>query len=127
MDIDKQRQRIQQRAERSRQVDRSQCEELWVHRDDGRAMCAMINGELGWLMYLRHEGDAGFSSRNPAYQGPAEALRGYYLASGQYDEYPVSWALPAHDIRRALAEFETDGKPPRWITWHNNSGDGTAV
>jgi hypothetical protein len=41
---------------------------------EGPILCALINGELGWLMYLREEGDSGFSSRNPNYDGPADAI-----------------------------------------------------
>ena len=52
-------------------------------------MVALINGEFGWLMYLRYDGDAGFSSRNPSYQGPSDAMIEYFLSNGQLDEYPV--------------------------------------
>ena len=41
--------------------------EAWITTSDGQAMCALTNEGLGWLMYLRGEGDAGFSSRNPDY------------------------------------------------------------
>jgi|SRR6266700_2936453 len=109
----------------SEPIDRSKCQEVWVNRKDGQAMCALINGELGWLMYLRHEGDAGFSSRNSTYQGSPDVVRGYFLANGQYDEYPLSWALPVKEVRRALVYFETEGKPPPWVAWHNDSRDGT--
>jgi hypothetical protein len=84
MDIANQRERIKQQFENSKQVDRSKCEEIWVRKEDGQAMCALINDDLGWLMYLRNDGDAGFSSRNPTYQGPGDAMPGYFLNNGQY-------------------------------------------
>ncbi len=90
-------------------------------------MVALINGEFGWLMYLRYDGDAGFSSRNPSYQGPSDAMIEYFLSNGQLDEYPASWALPTGDVRRALREFQTDGKPPVWIAWHSDSRDQEAI
>ena len=34
-------------------IDRSRFDEVWVEMPDGQAMCALINGDLGWLMYLR--------------------------------------------------------------------------
>src|SRR5678815_3132714 len=44
--------------------------EVWVDHGPYPALCALMNGNLGWLMWARYEGDAGFSSRNPAYSGP---------------------------------------------------------
>ena len=69
-------------------VDRSKYQEIWAETADGQFMCALINGKLGWLMYLRESGDAGFSSRNPRYDGPPDAELDYFLSNGQRDEYP---------------------------------------
>ena len=106
---------------------RSQFLELWVERVDTSALCALVNGELGWLMYLRENGDSGFSSRNPDYDGPPEATIRYRLENGQVDEYPASWALPRSEIQKALAHFITSNKPPSWLAWHNDSDDGTVI
>jgi hypothetical protein len=44
-----------------RHVGRRQFSELWMHGAVGwPALCALINGDASWLMYLRFEGDAGF-------------------------------------------------------------------
>ena len=90
-------------------------------------MCALINGDLGWLMYLPRGGDAGFCSRNLAYQGPEDALIQYLLSNGQLDEYPASWALPVEDVRRALRDFDAEGEPPSWVSWQNDSEDGIEI
>jgi hypothetical protein len=79
-------------------IDNSKYDERWVETSDGQAMCALINGNLGWLMYLRQSGDAGFSSRNPNYMGPSDAALEYFLGNGQGDEYPMAWALPIEEI-----------------------------
>jgi Immunity protein Imm1 len=86
-------------------------------------MCALINSDLGWLMYLREAGDAGFSSRNLKYDGPPDAKLDYFLSNGQQDEYPKAWALPIEEVRRALEYFEREQKRPPFITWHNDSGE----
>jgi hypothetical protein len=104
----------------------SQYDQIVVEADDGQVLYALINGNLGWLMYLRESGDAGFSSRNPNYDGPTDAVLDYRLSNGQVDEYPLSWALPAQEIQRALDYFRREQKPPMFITWHNDSGDGAA-
>jgi len=57
--------------------------EVWIEATRGQAMCALINGKQGWLMYLREGGDAGFSSRNPKYAGEAEARIEYLLDNRQ--------------------------------------------
>lgn len=41
-------------------------------------------------MYLRYNGDAGFSSRNPSYAGQPDANQEYYLSNGQREEYPLA-------------------------------------
>jgi hypothetical protein len=102
-------------------------EEIWVNKDDGQALCALINGDRGWLMYTREPGDAGFSSRNPDYEGAEDARIEYYLNNGQCDQYPASWALPVDVVRRAVAHFKKTGEPPTFITWHNDSGDGAVI
>ena len=53
-------------------------------------------------MFLRAEGDSGFSSRDPSYTGDPEATIEYRLNNGQQDWYPASWSLPIGEIRRAL-------------------------
>lgn len=78
-------------------------------------------------MYLREKGDAGFSSRNPHYVGPAHATVEYRLNNGQYDGYPASWALPIKEIERALNYFRDEGKPPYFVFWHNDSDDGAVL
>jgi hypothetical protein len=108
-------------------IDKTKFEEVWVHTPGGQMLCALINGDLGWLMYLRGEGDAGFSSRNPSYSGSPNAQIEYFLSNGQRDEYPASWALPIAEVRRALDYFQREQEPPPFITWHNDSGDGVVI
>lgn len=102
-------------------------DELWVRSPDGQAMCALINGDRGWLMYLREEGDGGFSSRNPAYIGPPDAEIEYALNNGQHDFYPAAWALPVAEVHRALDYFSRENRPPPFVTWHNDSSDGAEI
>ena len=108
--------------------DKNQHQEIWVTNEtDDQALCALINGENGWLMYLREEGDAGFSSRNPDYAGPEEATMGFPLSNGQCDEYPMAWVLPVDQVYAAIEYFKTHHKPPAFIVWHNDSNDGVSL
>jgi hypothetical protein len=93
-------------------------EEIWLKSPDGQSLCALINGDRGWLMYLRAEGDSGFSSRDPSYAGDPEAKIEYCLSNGQQDWYPASWSLPIADIRRALDYFVREHRQPPFIAWH---------
>lgn len=90
-------------------------------------MCALINGDIGWLMYIRNNGDPGFSSRNPDYRGLEEATIEYVLSNGQRDECPASWGLPYPIIIHALEYFRREGKPPPFVKWNNDSGDGVEM
>jgi hypothetical protein len=95
-------------------------EEVWVQLPDGQSLCALINGDRGWLMYLREDGDSGFSSRNPGYDGPPDVQVEYPLGNGQLDKYPASWALPIADVRRAIQFFEHEHRQPPFIVWHED-------
>jgi hypothetical protein len=98
----------------------SSFDEVWVVSPDGQSLCALINGDRGWLMYLRYSGDSGFSSRNPDYDGPPDAVIEYELGNGQHDLYPSAWALPIAEVRRALAYFERENQRPPFIVWHED-------
>ncbi|MBO9872832.1 MULTISPECIES: hypothetical protein [Xanthomonas] len=99
------------------------CREIWESAPNGASLCALINGDIGWLMFLPSPEDPGFTSRNPSYSGLLDAMIEYKLSNGQVDSYPASWALPLATIERALACFRDTGKPPTFICWHNDSDD----
>jgi hypothetical protein len=105
-------------------TDPSDCQEIWVDGPHGQSLCALINNDVGWLMYLREQGDAGFSSRNPDYNGPPDACIDYFLSNGQLDSYPAAWAYPVATVTRAIEYFQSEGRAPPFIAWHNDSGDG---
>jgi hypothetical protein len=117
-----------------------QFREIWVSMEaGGPSLCALMNTNVGWLMYLRHnDGDPGFSSRNPMYDesdgiqsglafdsmfnGRHVPVINYQLSNGQLDEYPAGWALPERDIMRALEYFvEHEGRHPPFVQWHDHA------
>ncbi|MCB1326814.1 MAG: hypothetical protein KDK35_16385 [Leptospiraceae bacterium] len=104
-----------------------QFSELWIERDSFPTICALLNGENGWLMYLRYAGDAGFSSRNPNYDGPQDLMIDYHLQNGQHDRYPASWAYPRETIFSALRAFAESRQLNQLISWHNDSMDGNTA
>jgi len=93
-------------------------DEIWLEAPDGQSLCALINGDRGWLMYLRAPGDSGFSSRDPSYLGDPHATIEYRLSNGQHDWYPASWSLPIVEIRRALDYFAREHARPPDVAWH---------
>ncbi len=95
---------------------------VWEELPDGQALSALINGEVGWLMYLPDVfGDhAGFSSRNPEYAGAPDAKIEYYQDNGQRDTYPAAWALPVEVVREALAYFKRERRRPPFVVWHED-------
>ena len=92
-------------------------EEIWAEVGES-SLCALINGDRGWLMYLREPGDAGLRSHNASYAGPANAVIEYYLTNGQRDEYPAAWAYPVDVMREALDYFAREKQLPPFIEWH---------
>ena len=97
--------------------------EIWLNESGGRALCALLNGECGFLMYLRHEGDAGFTSRNPAFNG-RDMLVEYRLRNGQADKFPASWMLGEAVIVAALEYFALHDDKAPFITWNDESQRG---
>jgi hypothetical protein len=59
--------------------------ENWVDHDAFPSLCVLVNGAQSWLMCLRYDGDAGFSSRNPSYGGDANAMVEYCLFNDSGD------------------------------------------
>jgi hypothetical protein len=97
----------------------NQFTEVWLIPSDGwPTLTALVNGSAAWLMYLRYEGDAGFSTRNPNYVGPEGAVVQYQLSNGQMDEYPASWNITTPEAVRALEHFFITLERPPWLTWH---------
>ena len=82
-------------------------------------MCALINEKTGWLMYLQHEGDAGFSSRNHD-ETSAEEIE-FVLDNGQEDLYPKSWTYPLSVLKEAMLSFVDNGELPLQVKWHDDS------
>ena len=78
-------------------------------------------------MFLRGEGDAGFSTRNPNYNGPADEVTEYVLENGQVDCYPSAWAMPIAELQKAIEHFLQNRQPAPWLVWNNDSGDGTTI
>ncbi|HXE55086.1 MAG TPA: Imm1 family immunity protein [Tepidisphaeraceae bacterium] len=107
--------------------DNSSFHDVCLESPNGGLLFALINGDVGWLMYLRESGDAGFSSRNPDYNGPPDEKIRFRLSNGQVDEYPGAWTYPTEVIQRALEHFRQTGAPAEFIEWHNDSGDGEPI
>ncbi len=100
---------------------------IWIYpketEEDEQVMMAFINGDYGWLMYLRENGDSGFSSRNPNYKGTEDSndRMDFMLSNGQLDYYPLSYVLPVEQVIKALDYFEKNHKLPEFITWHDDA------
>jgi hypothetical protein len=94
-----------------------QFQDLSCTHPNGQILSALINGDLGWLLYMRCEGASSFHSVNPEYRGSPDAAIKYRLNNGQVDEYPASWALPADLVRRALDWLNEEGTRPPFVVW----------
>jgi len=90
--------------------------ELWLSVPDGPSMSMLRTGENAWLMYLRHEGDGGFTSVGRA---NSQGTEHFLLSNGQEDEYPLAWCVELEQCYKAVAYFYVnDGARPEWIQWH---------
>jgi hypothetical protein len=95
--------------------------EIWIKAADGPALAVLFNGINGFLMYLRENGDAGFTSRNPNYAGaPGTALE-FQLVGGQEDQYPTHWVLPEAIVSNAMEYFVEHRDRAPFVQWHDDS------
>lgn len=97
--------------------------EIEIMLDDGQYMCALINGNYGWLMYLREESDSGLSSCNLNYNDSENKTMEFTLSNGQVDSYPISWVIPVETVNKALQYFKETHRIPDFITWHDDYGE----
>ena len=92
--------------------------EVWLSASRGQAICMLRNESNAWLMYLRYDGDSGFTSQ--AKTGRT-GVASYKLSNGQVDEYPLSWCIEVEQCYKALAYFfANEGGKPEWVSWHEN-------
>src|SRR5262249_2433607 len=92
--------------------------EVWLYADSGwPAICVLVNSNSAWLMFLRHDGDSGFSTRNPNYAGPKDSVIEYFLENGQRDKYPAEWELTTPGALRALEHFLETQEMAGWLQW----------
>lgn len=77
-----------------------------------------------FLLYVRYAGDTGFTSRDPAYDGPEDAVLDFRLSNGQSDVYPTCWTIPLADALRALEYALMHRARAPWVTWHDASVSG---
>ena len=104
-----------------------QFSDVWLDAgESGPSLCMLVNVGRAFLLYLRdHEGDTGYSSRNPDYAGPPDAVMVFELANGQRDEYPMSWTIPLEDAIAACAYFiATQGGRSGDTMWHDDAVAG---
>src|SRR5262249_46706721 len=105
-----------------------QCSEAGLNADaQGPALAMLGNGARAGLRDLRAAGATGFSSRNPPYSGPPDALMEFVLENGQVDDYPMAWTLPVEQTIAACEYFvATQGDRSPEIVWHDDAIDDEA-
>lgn len=94
--------------------------EIWASEDNGSSLCALLNRQCGWLMFLRFEGDVGFSSRKPLREQSEGVEEAFVLSNGQVDTYPSSWTMDRKMVFDALLEFVASGQRPSKVDWHED-------
>jgi len=95
--------------------------EIWASKGDGLSLYALFNRHRGWLMFLRFEGDAGYSSRNTLKAESEGSEEIFVLSNGQADSYPRSWTMERKIVFDACLEFVASGQRPANVDWHDDT------
>lgn len=98
-------------------ANKEQYKEIWLEGPAGNSLCALINGDCGFLMYLDSEADDGVVSSNPSVIS-SESMN-FKLSNGQIDVYPKSYTCPISVIKCALDSFAKNNKRPCEVDWSN--------
>jgi ribosome maturation factor RimP len=88
--------------------------EVWARREDG-ALCALVARDDAVLLLDDEEGRPAYTSRG---RKPDSAKLSFRRATGELEEYPASWAVPAADAVRAVEHYLLHGQRPSFIHWH---------
>lgn len=101
-----------------KRFDEEETFELWLKTKHGPMISMLRKGANAFLMYLRAEGDSGFTSRS------ANGILGtapFRLSNGQDDQYPLSWCIGTSQCYEALIEFfSQNGNKPDSVIWHED-------
>ena len=83
-------------------------------------LIVLITGDRSFLTFFRYSGDAGFSSRDPAYTGPPTATLDFELSNGQVDQHPLAWTVTTEDALRVVEYAFLHRARAPWIAWHED-------
>jgi len=79
-------------------IEKEQFAEIWITGHGTSAFCILKNNSQAFLLYLRENGDSGFSSRNK--DGNKTKLIEFKLSNGQYDEYPENSVVSYKKLKK---------------------------
>ncbi|MEW6130421.1 MAG: hypothetical protein AB1757_25530 [Acidobacteriota bacterium] len=92
--------------------------EIWITAPEGMSLCCLKNKHKCFLMYLRFEGDSGFTIRN---QRTSESeLMKFVLSNGQVDFYPSSWTTSYETGKNALEYFYSTKAMDTRLRWNKD-------
>lgn len=84
-------------------------------------LALLTHDDRALLIYFRYCGDAGFSSRDPAYGGPINAMLDFQLSNSQVDTYPAYWTIPLTAAMCALEYAFLHRERAPWVAWNDDS------
>jgi hypothetical protein len=93
---------------------------LHFEHDDGMIPTGAVYSNGAFLLYQQDDNDAGFTSRNPDYRGPEDAVFPFILDNGQRDEIPALWVIPFQEAIHAVEYFFQRGEKAPWVCWHDD-------
>ncbi len=93
---------------------------LHFEHDDGMILTGAVYSNGAFLLYQQDDNDAGFTSRNPDYRGPEDAVLPFILDNGQRDEIPTLWVIPFQEAIHAVEYFFQTGEKAPWVCWHDD-------
>jgi len=91
--------------------------EIWIEGHGEATLNCLLNESNAILMYLRENGDSGFSSRSGIII-KEEKFQSFLLSNGQIDEYPEKYLISKQSALEALITYFYYGEMDKSITWN---------
>lgn len=92
--------------------------ELMIYGHGTSSLTVLTREDGAFLMYLREEGDTGFSSRSK--KSNSDTLKDFNLNNGQIDKYPESHLRDHKDAIDAIIEYFLTGGMFEKIRWNKD-------
>ena len=96
-------------------TDLTELHEILISGHGDTSLTVMTNPYGAFMMFLRENGDSGFTSRNQTKE--EGEFVDFKLSNGQVDQYPLNWVIKHEEAKQAIISYYRTGNMLETINW----------